>query len=80
MKPFFEPYSAQQNAVEGLERHLRALEEKRKELLDVDSKRLVGNMNEGVFLVSAKNAFVPVKRDNSVNRISTVPRGSEQSE
>ena len=49
MKPFFEPYSAQQNAVEGLERHLRALEEKRKELLDVDSKRLVGNMNDGRF-------------------------------
>ena len=47
MKPFFEPYSAQQNAVEGLERHLRALEEKRKELLDVDNKRLVGNMNDG---------------------------------
>ena len=39
--------------------------------------------NEGVFLVSAKNAFVPVKCDNSVNthsRISTVPLGSEQSE
>ena len=38
---------------------------------------------KGVFLVNAKNAFVPVKRDNSVNtylRISTVPRGSEQSE
>ena len=32
--------------------------------------------NKGVFLVSAKNAFVPVKRDKSVNtysRISTVP-------
>ena len=42
-----------------------------------------GNDNEGVFLVSAKNAFVSVKRDNSVNtysRISTVPRGSERSE
>ena len=39
--------------------------------------------NLGVFLVSAKNAFVPLKRDNSVNthsRISTVPRGSERSE
>ena len=37
----------------------------------------------GVFLVMTKNAFVPVKRDNSVNtysRISTVPRGSERSE
>ena len=40
-------------------------------------------MIKGVFLVSAKNAFAPVKRDNSVNiysRISTVPRGSERSE
>ena len=39
--------------------------------------------NQGVFLVSAKNAFVPVERDNSVNtysRFSTVPRGSERSE
>ena len=39
--------------------------------------------SKGVFLVSAKNAFVAVKRDNSVNtysRISTVPRGSERSE
>ena len=38
--------------------------------------------NLGVFLVSAKNAFPPVKRDNSVNtylRISTVPQVSEQS-
>ena len=38
---------------------------------------------EGVFLVSTKNAFVPVKRNNSVNtysKISTVPRGSERSE
>ena len=38
---------------------------------------------KGVFLVKMKNAFVPVKRDNSVNtylRISTVPRGSERSE
>ena len=37
----------------------------------------------GVFLVKMKHAFEPVKRDNSVNtysRISTVPRGSEQSE
>ena len=45
----------------------------------------VEGLNEilGVFLVSAKNAFVPVKHDNSVNiysRISTVPRGSERSE
>ena len=38
---------------------------------------------EGVFLVKMKNAFVPVKRDNSVNtysRILNVPRGSERSE
>ena len=38
---------------------------------------------KGVFLVKMKNAFVSVKRDNSVNtysRILTVPRGSEQSE
>ena len=38
---------------------------------------------EGVFLVSAKNAFALVKRDNSVNtysRISTVPQRSERSE
>ena len=37
----------------------------------------------GVFLVKTKNAFAPVKRDNSVNtysRISTVPCGSERSE
>ena len=36
--------------------------------------------NQGVFLVKTNNAFVPVKRDNSVNtysRISTVPRVSE---
>ena len=41
------------------------------------------NSIKGVFLVTTKNAFVPVKRDNSVNtysRISTVPRGSERSE
>ena len=40
-------------------------------------------LGKGVFLVCAKNAFVPVKRDNSMNtfsRISTVPRGSERSE
>jgi len=40
----------------------------------------ITNLNKGVFLVCAKNAFVPLKRDNSVNtysRISTVPRGSE---
>ena len=38
---------------------------------------------EGVFLVSAKNAFVSVKRDNSMNtysRISNVPQVSEVSE
>ena len=38
---------------------------------------------KGVFLVSAKNAFVPLERNHSVNtysRISTVPRGSERSE
>ena len=38
---------------------------------------------EGVFLMSAENAFVPVKRDNSVNTYSrnlTVPRGSERGE
>jgi len=43
----------------------------------------ITNLNKSVFLVSAKNAFVPLKRDNSVNtcsRISTVPRGSERSE
>ena len=37
----------------------------------------------GVFPVKMKNAFEPVKRDNSMNtysRISTVPRGSERSE
>ena len=39
--------------------------------------------NKGVFLVKTNNAFVPVKRHNSVNtysRFSTVPWGSEQSE
>ena len=44
---------------------------------------LLGEQILGVFLVKMKNAFVPVKRDNSVNthsRISTVPRGSEQNE
>ena len=38
---------------------------------------------QGVSLVKMKNAFVLVKRDNSVNtysRISTVPQGSERSE
>ena len=37
----------------------------------------------GVFPVKMKNAFVPVKRDNSVNtysRFSTAPRGSKRSE
>ena len=36
--------------------------------------------NEGVFLVTMQNAFVPVERIYSVNtfsRISTVPRGTE---
>ena len=40
-------------------------------------------VNEGVFPVKMKNAFLPVKCDNSVNRysrISTVPQESEQSE
>ena len=39
-------------------------------------------LNKGVFLVKMKNAYEPVKCDNSGNtysRISTVPRGSEQS-
>ena len=53
-----------------------------------DRVKFCGIMNEtyrslGVFLVSAKNAFVPVKHNNSMNTyssISTVPRGSEQSE
>jgi len=43
----------------------------------------ITNLNKSVFLVSAKNAFVPLKRDNNVitnSRISTVPRGSERSE
>ena len=38
---------------------------------------------QGVFLVSAKNAFVPVKRVHSVNRysrMSAVKQGSERSE
>ena len=42
-----------------------------------------GQNRKGVFLVSAKNAFVRVKRNNRVNtysRISTVPRGSERSQ
>ena len=41
------------------------------------------NKAKGVFLVSAKNAFLPVKRDHSVStysRTSTVSQGSEQSE
>ena len=52
-------------------------------VLDHISHRLIPRNFKGVFLVSAKNAFLPVKRDNSVNtysRISTVPRGSERSE
>ena len=52
--------------------------------LSVDKdRRATKSLDKGVFLVSAKNAFVPVKRDNSMNtysRISTVPRGSERSE
>ena len=39
--------------------------------------------SEGVFLVTTRIAFVPVKRDLSMNtdsRISTVPRESERSE
>ena len=39
-------------------------------------------LNKGVFLVKMKNAYEPVKCDNSGNtysRISTVPRGSERS-
>ena len=38
---------------------------------------------QGVFLVKMKNAFVPVKRDDGVNkysRISTALRRSEQNE
>ena len=49
----------------------------------IDLASAIPSLSEGVFLVSAKNAFVPVKRDNSVNtysRISTVSRGSERSE
>ena len=45
--------------------------------------QLVQPRNQGVFLVMTQNAFVPVKRDNSVNtylRILTVPQGSERSE
>ena len=45
--------------------------------------RLTGFWTQGVFLVKMKKAFVPVKRDHSVNTysgISTVPRGSERSE
>ena len=41
------------------------------------------SQTKGVFLVKTNNAFVPVKRDNSVNtysRFSTVPQGSERSE
>ena len=41
------------------------------------------DLNLGRVSSERKNAFIPVKRDNSVNtysRISTVPRGSEQSE
>ena len=49
------------------------------DLAAVQRQELVAKITQ----VSAKNAFVPVKRDNSVNtysRISTVPRGSERSE
>ena len=41
------------------------------------------NTYKGVFLVKVKDAFVPVRRVDSMNtysRISTVPRGSERSE
>ena len=31
----------------------------------------LASCNQGVFLVKRKNAFVPVKRDNSVNTYST---------
>ena len=33
----------------------------------IDLASAIPSLSEGVFLVSAKNAFVPVKRDNSVN-------------
>ena len=39
--------------------------------------RVIARSSKGVFLVKMKNAFVPVKRNHSVNtysRISTVPR------
>ena len=48
-----------------------------------DSSWLALSDTLGVFLLKMKNAFVPVKRDHSVNtysRISTVPWGSERSE
>ena len=41
------------------------------------------NTYKGVFLVKVKDAFVPVRRVDSMNtysRISTVPRWSKQSE
>ena len=65
LRSFFTQFSAQQNAVEGLERHLRALEEKRRELLEVDSKRLVGNIiaikgtsHASIQSVNRKNMFL----------------------
>ena len=52
--------------------------------ISVFASRLFGSLwTLGVFLLTTKNAFVPVKRDNSVDtylRISTVPWGSERSE
>ena len=47
------------------------------------SKKPLSSLTEGVFLVSAKNAFLTVKRVYSVNaysRISTVQPRSQRSE
>ena len=41
---YYFSFSAQQNAIEDLERRLRVLEEKRQELLEVDGKRFVAIM------------------------------------
>ena len=41
------------------------------EILHDITLNVVLNPFEGVFLASAKNAFVPVKRDNSVNTYYT---------
>ena len=65
----------------GPDRLASATSAAKKEMRDREMKEM--NYIKGVFLVSAKNAFVPVKRDNSMNtysRISTLPRGSERSE